>query len=131
MKEIRIFLKEKNIEDNVNQYFSIFKRLGCVTILTSSIMSLNFAISTTFALNITLPGQIYFVSLLITQIGELTSCPLYVIVYGFNNQRFQELKRIILCNNKERMESAETFDSVKKDIDSEISIDIKSDTDYQ
>ena len=52
-----------------------------------------------FQLILVLPGQIYFGIALLTQLGELISCPLYVILYGFNATRFKELQSI-LCFKK-------------------------------
>ena len=94
-------------------------------------MSLNFSMITLFSFDFFIPGQIYFALILIAQIGELISCPLYVIIYCFNQQRFHELKRILLCNTKTQLLLSESIDSSKKDIDCDVSIDISNDTDYQ
>ena len=86
-------------------------------------MSINISIFTLLSINYFLPGQIYFTVILIAQIGELISCPLYVIIYCFNQQRFRELKRILLCDIKIR-----SSDFIN---DSDVNIDLFSDTDSQ
>ena len=48
-----------------------------------------------------IPGQIYFGLTLIAQIGEMTSCPIYVIIYCFNREKFKELLKILCCRKGE------------------------------
>lgn len=92
----RIIKKTNSIEMN-DEYFNVFRRLTFVLCLTFSVFSLNFGITTAGAIGGEIPGQIYFGLSLFTQIGEMISCPLYVIVFCFDKKRYAEFIRIIKC----------------------------------
>ena len=96
---IKIILKQTKSMDMYDTYISVFVKFTSVVGLTFCIFSINFGVTVTGYLNIALPGQIYFGIALLTQLGELISCPLYVILYGFNATRFKELQSI-LCFKK-------------------------------
>ena len=57
--------------------------------LTFTIMSINFSLSILFKFA-SIPGQIHFILILIAQIGEMLSCPLYVLVYSLDRTLLKE-----------------------------------------
>ena len=71
-----------------------FKNQSSVVIFTFCIFSINFSMTTVWAIDGYIPSQIYFWLLIITKIGEMISCP---IIYCFNHEKFMEFKRIICC----------------------------------
>ena len=97
---IRDFLKQSSATDMYDKYISTFVRFCSVVCLTFSVFSLNCGIVIVGDLGIALPGQIEFAFYLIAQIGELISCPAYVILYAFNSTRFKELKNILCFRDR-------------------------------
>ena len=83
-----------------DKYISTFRRFTTVVCLTFSIFSINVGSVIVHNLGINLPGQILFGIYLIAQIGELISCPAYVILYAFNSTRFKELKNILCFKDR-------------------------------
>ena len=98
---IKIILKQTKSMDMYDTYISVFLKFTLVVSLTFCIFSLNVSTRITGYIGIYLPGQIYFAIALVAQLGELISCPLYVITYGFNATRFKELKSILCFKKKD------------------------------
>lgn len=97
---IRNFSKQINSSEMYDKYISTFRRFTTVVCLTFSIFSINVGSVIVHNLGINLPGQILFGIYLIAQIGELISCPAYVILYAFNSTRFKELKNILCFKDR-------------------------------
>lgn len=97
INQIHKLLKKSNSLNLSDEYFGVFRRITFMLCLTFCVFSLNFGITTVFAIGGDIPGQIYFWLSLFAQIGEMLSCPLYVVVFCFDKNRTMELIRIIRC----------------------------------
>lgn len=92
---------------------STFRRFTAVLCITFSVFSINLGNVIVRDLGVNLPGQILFGNFLIAQIGELISCPAYVILYAFNSTRFKELKNI-LCFTDRKSINCEIDDDIAR-----------------
>ena len=119
ISEIKRFLKESNSRELGNKYIKTLRNLTFVVCLTFCVFSLNFAVTSTWAAGGDVPGQIYFWLSLCTQIGEMISCPLYVLIYCFTKQRYIELARIFMCKPLPRDSKPLEFDNIKIEDDEE------------
>ena len=94
---IKKILIEDNSIESIDKYMKTFKYFSFVVCMDFCVFSLNFATTTVFAINRTIPGQIYFGFLLLAQLGEMALSPAYVIFYCFNKEKAKELRRVICC----------------------------------
>ena len=94
---IRNFLKQINSSEIYDKYISTFRRFTAVLCITFSVFSINLGSVIVRDLGLIYQGKFY---LGIAQIGELISCPAYVILYAFNSTRLKELKNILCFTDR-------------------------------
>lgn len=107
---IKEFLKSTNSIELNDKYNNAFKIQSSVVIFTFCIFSINFSMTTVWAIDGYIPGQIYFWLLIIATVGEMISCPAYAIIYCFNHEKFKEFKRVICCR-KDSLTSSKMISS--------------------
>ena len=89
---------KKSSQQTKNIIWHLISLYSIVPSLTFTIMSMNFSLSILFTFA-RIPEQIYFFIILIAQIGEMLSCPLYVLVYSLDKTLLKEFYMKI-CKKK-------------------------------
>lgn len=100
---------KKSSQESLNVTRHLISLYSIVPSLTFIIMSTNFSLTVIYQFAV-IPGQLEFCLLLIAQIGEMISCPLYVLVYSLEKELLIDFYKKICKKGGQKRTNSEFID---------------------